>query len=64
MDWPLEQLLLIGPILIFISVVVSKTSLKTGIPVLIVFLGVGMLAGSDGLGKIPFALGKGVQSGG
>ncbi len=54
MDWPLEQLLLIGSILIFISVVASKTSLKTGIPVLIVFLGVGMLAGSDGLGKIPF----------
>jgi potassium/hydrogen antiporter len=54
MDWPLEHLLLIGSILIFISVVASKTSLKTGIPALIVFLGIGMLAGSDGLGGIQF----------
>jgi cell volume regulation protein A len=54
MDWPVDSILLIGSILIFISVVASKTSLKTGIPVLIVFLGIGMLAGSDGLGGIPF----------
>lgn len=49
-----ENILLIGSILIFVSVVASKTSLKTGIPALIVFLGIGMLAGSDGIGKIPF----------
>jgi cell volume regulation protein A len=50
----IENILLIGSVLIFISVIASKTSLKTGIPILIVFLGVGMLAGSDGIGKIPF----------
>lgn len=49
-----ENILLIGSILIFVSVVASKTSLKTGIPALILFLGIGMLAGSDGIGKIPF----------
>lgn len=54
MVWPLDSILLIGSILIFISVIASKTSLKTGIPALIVFLGIGMLAGSDGFGGIPF----------
>ena len=54
MEIPVENILLIGSVLIFVSVVASKTSLKTGIPALIVFLGIGMLAGSDGIGRIPF----------
>lgn len=54
MDLSVDTILLIGSLLIFISVVASKTSLKTGIPALIVFLGIGMLAGSDGIGRIPF----------
>ena len=45
-----ENILLIGSVLLFISILVGKTSYKFGVPTLIFFLGVGMLAGSDGLG--------------
>ena len=44
--------LLIGSILLFISVLLSKISARFGIPLLLLFMGVGMLAGSDGIGKI------------
>lgn len=36
------------------SIIASKTAGRAGIPVLLLFLGVGMLAGTDGLGKITF----------
>lgn len=49
-----ENILLIGSILVFISVLAGKTSFRLGIPTLVLFLAVGMLAGSDGLGKISF----------
>lgn len=49
-----ENILLLGSILLFISIVASKTSFKFGIPTLILFLIVGMLAGSDGPGGIYF----------
>ena len=49
-----ENILLIGSILLFIGIVASKTSFKFGIPTLILFLIVGMLAGSDGPGGIYF----------
>ena len=45
-----ENILLIGSILIFISILISKTGYKFGIPTLLLFLLVGMLFGSDGLG--------------
>jgi len=45
---------LIGSILLFISLIAGKTSYKFGVPVLILFLGIGMLAGSDGIGGIYF----------
>ena len=45
-----ENILLIGSILLFVSIVVSKTGYRFGIPTLLVFLLVGMLFGSDGLG--------------
>lgn len=49
-----ENILLVGSILLFISLILGKTSYKYGVPFLILFLGVGMLAGSDGLGGIYF----------
>lgn len=49
-----ENVLLLGSVLLFISIVASKTSFKLGIPTLILFLIVGMLAGSDGPGGIYF----------
>lgn len=39
-----------GSILIFISILISKTGYRFGIPTLLLFLLVGMLFGSDGLG--------------
>lgn len=45
-----ENILLIGSILLFVSIVLSKTGYRFGIPTLLVFLLVGMLFGSDGLG--------------
>lgn len=49
-----ENILLFGSILLFLSIVASKTSGKFGIPTLILFLIIGMLAGSDGIGGIYF----------
>lgn len=45
-----ENILLVGAILLFLSVLVGKTGAKLGVPALLLFLGVGMLAGSDGFG--------------
>ena len=45
-----EVLMLIGSILLFISLIARKTSYKVGIPTLLLFLLIGMLAGSDGVG--------------
>lgn len=49
-----ENIVLASSILLFISIIASKTSFKYGIPALILFLIVGMLAGSDGPGGIIF----------
>ncbi|MDR2038224.1 MAG: potassium/proton antiporter [Bacteroidales bacterium] len=54
MDINPSTVLLIASILLFISVLVSKTASKTGLPALAIFLFIGMLAGSDGIGKISF----------
>ncbi|MFI2741143.1 potassium/proton antiporter [Zhouia sp. PK063] len=54
MDITLENGLLIGSILLIISIFAGKTSYKFGVPVLLFFLGVGMLAGSEGIGGISF----------
>lgn len=43
-------LLLVFSILIFLSVLAGRAGAKFGIPTLLLFLGVGMLFGSDGLG--------------
>ncbi|MEX0663026.1 MAG: potassium/proton antiporter [Balneolaceae bacterium] len=47
--------LLIAALLLLISIFSSKLSLKYGIPALLIFLGIGMIFGSDGLSVIDFA---------
>ncbi|MEP2236862.1 MAG: potassium/proton antiporter [Maribacter sp.] len=54
MNLTIENILLVGSILLFISIIVGKTSYKFGVPTLILFLTIGMLAGSDGIGGIQF----------
>lgn len=49
-----ENILLVGSILLFISIVAGKTSYRLGVPTLILFLVIGMLAGSEGFGRIQF----------
>lgn len=46
----IELILLVSSFLVFTSIVVGKAGVKYGIPVLLLFLGVGMLSGSDGIG--------------
>ncbi len=50
----IENILLWVAILIFVSVVSSKLSDKFGVPVLLLFLTIGILAGSEGIGGIYF----------
>ncbi|MDL2303967.1 potassium/proton antiporter [Bacteroides sp. OttesenSCG-928-D19] len=45
-----ENILLVGSVLLFVSIVVSKTGYRFGVPTLLLFLFVGMFFGSDGLG--------------
>lgn len=51
---PIDHTLLIGALLLVLSILASKTSDRTGMPVLLVFLVLGMLAGDDGPGGIVF----------
>ena len=50
MTFSAENILLLGSILVFSAIIISKTGYKLGVPSLLVFLVVGMLFGSDGLG--------------
>ena len=54
MDLSSENILLIGSLLLFISILAGKTSFKFGVPTLLLFLGVGVLAGAEGIGGIQF----------
>ena len=49
-----ENILLVGSILLIVSIFAGKTSPRLGVPTLILFLIIGMLAGSEGLGGINF----------
>lgn len=50
----IENILLVGSILLFVSIILGKTSYRFGIPTLLLFLAIGMAAGSDGIGNIQF----------
>ena len=54
MNVTIENILLIGSILLLISIVAGKTSYRFGVPTLLLFLTIGMLAGSEGIGGIHF----------
>lgn len=45
-----ENILLLGAVLVFVSIIISRTGFKFGVPTLLLFLLTGMLFGSDGLG--------------
>ncbi|WP_323756318.1 potassium/proton antiporter [Roseivirga sp.] len=54
MSLTIENIMLIGSLLLFISIIAGKTSYRFGVPTLVLFLAIGMLAGSDGIGGIYF----------
>lgn len=49
-----DKLILLAAILILLGIFSSKISARLGLPMLVLFLLVGMLAGEDGLGRIDF----------
>jgi potassium/hydrogen antiporter len=51
---PVEYIFVGSAVLLLLSIIASKTSGRLGIPVLLFFLVIGMLAGSDGPGGIYF----------
>ncbi|HXW08892.1 MAG TPA: potassium/proton antiporter [Vicinamibacterales bacterium] len=50
----IDRLILLGGALLVVGIASSKVSARIGLPVLVLFLAVGMLAGEDGFGGIDF----------
>jgi potassium/hydrogen antiporter len=51
---PVEKALFVAGLLLFFGILASKASHRLGVPALLLFLAIGMLAGSEGPGGIPF----------
>ncbi|MFC7636715.1 MULTISPECIES: potassium/proton antiporter [Streptomyces] len=51
----LNQLLLIGSVVLLVAVAAVRISSRSGLPSLLIYLGIGMLIGSDGLGHVNFS---------
>ncbi|HUF13763.1 MAG TPA: potassium/proton antiporter [Longimicrobiales bacterium] len=49
-----DGVIVAGAILVLFAVVSSKLSARVGLPLLVVFIAIGMLAGSEGIGRIAF----------
>jgi cell volume regulation protein A len=51
---PIEHLLILAALFLLVSILASKLAVRAGVPALLLFLLLGMLAGSDGLGGVYF----------
>ncbi len=51
---PIEYLLLLGALFLLAAIFASKLASRAGVPALLLFLAIGMLAGADGPGRIYF----------
>jgi cell volume regulation protein A len=52
--FPIDRLILLAGVLLVVGIASSKLSSRVGLPVLLLFLLVGMVAGSEGVGGIAF----------
>jgi cell volume regulation protein A len=50
----IDRLILLGGLLLLVGIASSRFSTRLGVPVLVLFMGIGMLAGSEGIGGIEF----------
>src|SRR6185503_5793984 len=50
----IEIALLVGAVFLLLGVVASKISSRIGVPALVLFIGIGMLSGSEGVGGIVY----------
>ena len=50
----IDQLILVAAVLILLGILSSKLSARLGLPMLVLFLLVGMLAGEEGVGRLAF----------
>ena len=61
MNITIENILMLGSLLLLISIILGKTSSRFGVPALLLFLAIGMFAGSEGIGGIYFDNPKAAQ---